>query len=920
MGGTRTILALAWWCGILSSAGHGAEPADLVWRESFAESELASDWTLDVSSGNSIATKDGLLEVRAEENAHAHIERRLGVDHVRASCGIKPGSGVSWCTSLFLYWTPGTWCQMGIIPRGDGRYYACITSEGQRDEHDLTRCRFSEWHTVAIELGKDCIRFLSRADGKTWRTELLAQRPASMTGPPTLLVIGKGFGLDATQPDLDADYGDRGPFATSFVRDVVVTRTDPARMTITSDERREQERKDQDPLGAEILSRPAEPAYDAVAGMLPALSKPREVVGVKDHRYEIGIEYDGTIQIPDDTQTWEQTGTVAYFDVGTPPVRFGTGGCTKRLLQGYLPIVIAEWNHEQLACRETVFGWSEAMSPEKELYAYGCLRVSNQNDRERDLDVALRFAPDTVVKEPLRRSLRVAGRGAAEVCFKIALPLQAASASEVDAGEFERRLDEVKRSWTTLLNSGMLINVPEVKVNDAYRAWLAHNYLNVDKKGDVYEPHDGAGFYEQVYGYSAALYCHALDLWGRHEDSRRYLESLLTFLRPDGLFFVNYGLPDHGSLLFALNEHHRLTGDDEWLRKVAPRMLKMCDWIVGQRRQSTKSTAESKSVTYGLIRFTPYADYQTQTVNYYADAYCCIGLEHTARAFRAIGMEEEARRLAGEATAYRNDILRSMDAAAFERDGMKLLPMEPDTQRLLKSTNYKGGGYYGLVASMFLESEFLPTADGRARWVVDALERRRGLIMGMCEFDDGIDHAYTYGYWLNCLRRDDVSRVLLGFYGTLAYGMGRDTYCGVEVTQIMTGEPTPTTPHLYSGTQQLRLLRMMLLREESERLLIGHAIPQRWLEAGKRIEVRNAATAFGPVSFVIESASGAGEIHIQLVPPVARPPASIEIRLHHPSGRRLSGVIVNGQPAAAFTHDTLSLPPQRGATQIRFAY
>ncbi|MGQ9651542.1 MAG: hypothetical protein ACUVXJ_15655, partial [Phycisphaerae bacterium] len=579
-----------------------------------------------------------------------------------------------------------------------------------------------------------------------------------------------------------------------------------------------------------------------------------------------------------------------------------------------------DWKHGQFAYQEMVFGWSEAMSPEKELYAYCRLEASNGTDTAQDLDIVLRVAPGAVVKEPLRKSLRVAGHGTAEVGFKIALPLAVASVSEVDAGEFQQRLNEVKQSWTAILNSGTVVDTPEARVNDACRAWLAYNYLDVDKKGDVYEPHDGAGFYEQVYGYSAALYCHALDLWGHHEDSRRYLESLLTFLRPDGLFFVNYGLPDHGVLLLALCEHHRMTGDEAWLRKTAPTMLKMCDWIIGQRRLSTTATAAPKRVTYGLIRFTPYADYQDRTVNYYADAYCCIGLEHTAAAMEVIGMENEARRLTAEATAYRNDILRSMDAAAFERDGMRLLPMEPDTHRLLKSTNYNAGGYYGLIASMLLESEFLPATDERARWVVDALQRRRGLIMGMCEFDGGVDHAYTYGYWLNCLGRDDVRRVLLGFYATLAYGMGRDTYCGVEVTQIMTGEPTATTPHLYSGTQQLRLLRMMLLREEGKRLLIGHAIPQAWLEAGKRIEVRNAATAFGPLSFVIESDKDASRIHVKLEPPAVRPPESIEIRLRHPAGRRLIGATVNQQPVTTFTHDTLSLPPQRGAMQIRLAY
>ena len=466
----------------------------------------------------------------------------------------------------------------------------------------------------------------------------------------------------------------------------------------------------------------------------------------------------------------------------------------------------------------------------------------------------------------------------------------------------------------------MQVNVPEPRVNDACRAWLAYNALNVDKKGSLCLPHDGAGFYEEVFGYSAVLYCHALDLWGYHQDSRRYLESLLTFQKPDGLFCVRYGLPDHGAMLLALAEHYRMTRDTEWLRAQAPRILRMCDWTIAQRREATKATGKTRPVTYGLIGSSPYADFQATTFNYYANAYCCVGMEHAARALGEIGMEAERARLTKAASAYRADILASMDAAAVERDGMKVLPMEPDTHRVLKGTNYRGGGYYGLVASMLLESEFLPASDARARWIVGALERRRGLILGMCEFDEGVDHAYTYGYWLNCLRRDDVRRVLLGFYGTLAYGMGRDTYCGVEVTQILTGKPTPTTPHLYSGTQQLRLLRMMLLREEGEDLLIGYGLPRHWLEAGKRVEVRRAPTAWGPVGFSIESLEEGGRIRVDVQPPPRRPAGLIRIRLRHPRNRPILRVTIDGKPSDAFTADTIRVSPSSAPVRIEATY
>jgi hypothetical protein len=657
---------------------------------------------------------------------------------------------------------------------------------------------------------------------------------------------------------------------------------------------------DSDPLGTEILNRATDPDFDTVAAKLPPLTKPREIVGVMDHPYEIGVAYDGTMQLPTDGDGWEQKGPTLYFEVGSPPVRFGTG----------------------VEYAQSVFGWSKELSPDAALFAYVSL-LAAPTAEDKTIHVALRLKTAAGERTVLEREVRVSPflEMAPRLCLlRIPAPLGTGEPQDVTYDELTERLAEVRGSWTKLLNEGMMIEVPEQRVQNAYRAWLAYNYLDVDKKNGRYEPHDGAGFYEAVFGYSAALYCHALDLWGRHADAARYLESLLGMLTPDGLFYVNYGLPDHGALLMALSEHYRLTGDTAWLRKVAPQMQKMCAWLLDARQKALADSDQRTALTRGLIKFAPYADYQNQTFGYYPDAYSCMGLRHAAEVFRDIELKDEAEKLSAAADAYRRDILASMDAAQFEHDGLTLLPMEPDTRRLLKDTNYECKGYYGLIASMMLEAELLAPDDPRALLVVRGLEQRGGLILGMCEFDGGVDHAYTYGYWLNCLGRNDIRRVLLGFYGTLAYGMGRDTYCGVEVTKLLTGEPTPTMPHLYSGTQQLRLLRMMLLREDGDDLIIGQAIPRPWLAAGQHVTVKNAPTRFGPVSFTIETSADEKRVTVQLDPPLRQPPQRIRLIVRHPSGKPIQAVRVDNEPTSQFEGDALVLPAAKKAVSIQFVY
>ncbi|MBP7936159.1 MAG: hypothetical protein KA354_16070 [Phycisphaerae bacterium] len=892
---------------------------DLPLVESFRAPALDPAWKVDTSKDNLISVKDGSLEIKAAEHTYAHIQRPLGVDHIRASCTIQASSGVSWATSLFLYWRAGDWCQMSVISRNGGSYYVCLTANGQRTEQDLSRCRFTDFQNVAIELGDDCIRFMSSTDGKTWANELFVPRPAELRGPPALLVLGKGFGTDANSPDLNGDYGERGPVGISRVREVRVEKTEPARMKITTAERRERELASQDPLGRQILESGQEPSYEAVAAILPPLLKPREAVGAKEGRYEVGVQYEGTIQLDTGSDGWEQNGPTAWFELGSPPVRFGATGCAKRLVDGHLPVVVCESRHDGLTVEQTVLGWSEGMKPDTELWAYVRLTVTNPGTAARTAPVAFKSRPEAISKlDPV--PLQVPAGGKAEVFFRVSSPARDAGAARVEAAEFSSRQNEVAAYWDKVVNAGMRVTTPEPRVNNAWRAWLAYNFINVDKIGDVYQPHDGAGFYEAIFGYSEVLYAHALDLWGFHDEARRYLESMFAFLKPDGLFAINYGLPDHGGLLFALAEHYRLTADKEWLHSVAPRMLKMCDWTIARRRNITNQGADRQSVTYGLIKFRPYCDYNVETYNYYANAYCCVGLEHAAAVLADADLADDAIRIADAAAAYRKDILASMDRAIIERDGMRLLPMEPDTHRLLKDSHNECGDYYGLVASMFLESEFLPPDDPRATLVVNGLEKRKGLILGMCEFNDGVDHAYTYGYWLNCLQRGEANRVLLGLYGSLAYGMGRETYCGVEVTYLKSGEPTPTMPHLYSGTQQLRILRMMLLREEGDGVLIGPAIPKAWLTNGKRIEVRHAETKYGPVSFVIESAVDTGRIDVAIAPPTRRIPARIQLHLNHPTGKPITEATVNGQPAVNVRGSLITIRPEKEPLKIQVGY
>ena len=870
-------------------------------RGSFSAPNVA-DWQLHASKGAQVNINGGDISIESPLNAYAHVSRPLDQDLMTISARITPSNppGVSWCTSIFVLWDGGNWCQMGIIdqPGGGGkRFYAVETEEGATRENYLANCAPDAAHFVQIQLGKDCIRYFSSEDGSKWTCLRTIERPTSFAGAPAKVVAGKGYGRGVApypNPDLDNDYTDLGPKVSSKVSDITIEPTPASARALTAAEKNAMREENLDRVGNLVLRGNTDPTYEQVSRHYPAMKYPKEAVGVPEHPTDICIDHLGRLQLNYNTPL------IAWLAAGDPPVPFGDEKTPieRRLLDGYKPILTLKTERDGVEYEQTVFGWSEGFSADKQLYAYVRLKARPTAEKWGSGSVPSRvclMTPD----ERLRMDFQTDD---GEVCLRFPWP-KAEDAVAITSAEFERTLKSTSDFWQKQIAPAAQFSVPDERVNEAYKAWIAYSKLLVDKVNGVYEPHDGTGFYEENYGYSALLHCIALDQYGMHAKAEQYLDSILHFQQPSGLYTQNFGLPDQGTLLTALAEHYRLTGDAKWLRRIAPKMILAGDWLLDQRKNAPKS-----GVTRGLIKFRPYCDYAEPEYNYYSEACSCVGLEDAASALKAIGLTKDAARFAAEAKQYRADILASMDAAVIHKPGLTMLPLVPDTHRLLKMSNYTGGEYYGLVASCLLDSTFLPAKDRRTSWIIDFMEQKKGLTAGLCKFGpDGVDHAYTYGYLMTQMQRGEARKVLLGFRSMLAYGMTRDTYSGVECTSIGTGANYWTLPHLYSCTQQLRLLRNMLLREDGDTLRIGDAIPRAWLADGKQISVREAPTRFGDVSYSIVSSAKKGTIALSLTPPTRRTPRLINVTLRHTANMPIRSVTVNGKKWTKFTNDSIQL-------------
>src|SRR6185437_17002704 len=98
-------------------------------------------------------------------------------------------------------------------------------------------------------------------------------------------------------------------------------------------------------------------------------------------------------------------------------------------------------------------------------------------------------------------------------------------------------------------------DIPDRRVLEAYRAWITYSMLNADTINGYIEPHDGAGFYEEIFGVSVSIHTMALDQYGLHDYAWKILDTQRHFQRDDGLYTQACGLMDPGAFLAGLARH-----------------------------------------------------------------------------------------------------------------------------------------------------------------------------------------------------------------------------------------------------------------------------------------------------------------------------------------------------------------------------
>jgi hypothetical protein len=668
--------------------------------------------------------------------------------------------------------------------------------------------------------------------------------------------------------------------------------------------------------------------------------------------------------------------------------RFGNGESGRpgrHLESGWLPIIVSAWKQGGVLYRERclVAPYDKTDTGRwlnNKPLCVAELTVENAGASPADASIALSFVRDfdqhvamevrktaggalAVCDGRLIASVDVAGLSASvqgeNVSLTGKLPAGAHAKCFVYLPGWEMRPEEsaqlaggeglagdVEAYWRRVMSPAMQIEIPDEALANVIRASQVHCLIAArnEENGDRIAPWIASTSYGPLESESNSI-VRGMDFLGHEEFARRSLDFFVKRYSPEGYLTTGYTLMGTGWHLQTLGEHYQLTRDSAWMKRIAPDVARVCEWITGQRKKTMQLDGTGPVIAeFGLMPPGVMADWGNFLYYFCLNGYYCAGLRNAAEALKDVGYPG-ADDLLRDASDFRGDILR-----AYQRT-QSLSPVVP----LQNGTWVRW--YPSQVYNLGPLGGFFPGEDGNRSWcydvelgahqmvpqgvlgpdsreaaeMMDHMEDVQFLSDGWFDYPAEKNHADWFNlggfskvqpyYCRNAeiyAMRDDVKPFIRSYFNTLA--------------SLLNTENLSLWEHFHSSgawnkTHEtgyfLQQTRFMLVMERGDQLWLAPFVTSNWLKDGMVVAVRDAPTRFGKVSYRITSHAARGVIEMTVEPPRRNPPKEIVIRLRHPDGRRMRSVTVNRRPHTEFdpAKETITLSgalPERVEIQARY--
>ncbi len=507
-----------------------------------------------------------------------------------------------------------------------------------------------------------------------------------------------------------------------------------------------------------------------------------------------------------------------------------------------------------------------------------------------------------------------------EAVFEFRLPhspVSAARAAELASVPYLSKYNQCIGFWKDKLKGAASITLPEKRIEEMLKAGLLHlDLITYGKEPDgTLAP--SVGVYSPIGTESSPIMQFYMSM-GWEDVARRSLMYFLDKQHDDGMI-QNFGgyMVETGAALWSMGEYFRYTRDTAWVKMVAPKLIKACDFLFEWRNRNKINSLEGKG--YGMIDG-KVADPEDQFHQFMLNGYGFLGVSRVAEMLAATDKAASVR-IRMEAEAWRQDIRKSFfnsmagSPAVPLGDGTWSPTVPPWTEaralRLLylNPETFMSHGTF-TVSDAMLGPLYLVFCEVLA----PDEQASRMMLSYHSELFYQRNAAFSQPYysrhnWLQ-LRLGMVKPFLKTYYNTFAALADRETYTFWEHLYKVSVHKT------HEEAWFLMQTRWMLYMEDGETLEILPGAPSNWFEPGKKIDVRNVSSYFGQVSFSVTSAQD-NRITALVECLSGRKPHEVRMRIPNPGGK--SPVKVTGgvwDPGS----ESVIINPFGGRAEIEIGY
>ncbi len=433
---------------------------------------------------------------------------------------------------------------------------------------------------------------------------------------------------------------------------------------------------------------------------------------------------------------------------------------------------------------------------------------------------------------------------------------------------FDKALELTLKYWKGRIP--LVMNIPDKRYSDCFYSSLYY-ILIMDEEHKLFP---GAYEYTSLYLHDAVDMDNALDKAGLTEEA---LASTDHFNYKEGGGYVD----ELGGSIFGLYEHYRLTKDVKYLEAVYPRMRSACELI--RKLRGPQMSLAKEDPAYGLLpKGVSQDNFKIPAYLYVDDWWAMIGLKAAYESAQILGKADDAKWMKAEYESLHSATIASIEKS-MKKNGLPFMPGFADywpkemrikdmDHRILGDTQmawaHRPALFPGENMGIPVPMELFKDSYGQywknagkfsgydGGWFVEYEQLFWGynfklahplIYLGMEDvalksIEWGIEHQSCPGGWMEAMPTKVNSKGLR------------------EITEGIVGD----VPHGWSAAHYILLLRDMLLREDGDKLVLLSCIPDSWLDDGKVIEIKNAPTYFGKVSFRVESSRANGSVKLSI--------------------------------------------------------